>query len=80
MRTSFWRPQTTAAWTWEALVGVTMTSGLTVVLVNNLGFRTEETRTGVNEGELCVYRSCLGMAEERHWRKPSDEARDGTDA
>jgi hypothetical protein len=80
MRTSFWRPQTTAAWTWEAFVGVTMTSGLTVVGVNNLGFRMEETRTEVNEGELCVYRSCFGMAAERHLRKPSEEAREGTGA
>jgi hypothetical protein len=80
MRTTWWRPQITADCTWEALVGVMMTSGLTVVGVNNLGLRTEETRTGVNEGELCVYRSCLGMAAERHWRKPSEEAREATNA
>jgi hypothetical protein len=57
-----------------------MTTGLTVVLVKNLGLRTEETRTGVNEGNLCVYRSCLGISDERHRRKASGEARDGTDA
>jgi hypothetical protein len=53
-----------------------MTSGLTVLGVMNLGFWMEETRTDVNEGELCVYKSCSGMAAERHCRKPSEEARD----
>jgi hypothetical protein len=57
-----------------------MTSGLTVVGVNSLGFQVEETRTAVNEGELCVYRSSFGMVAERHWRKPWGDAREGTDA
>jgi hypothetical protein len=48
--------------------------------VKNLAFWIEDTRTNVNEGELCVYKSCFGMAAERHWRKPSDEAWEGTGA
>jgi hypothetical protein len=46
--------------------------------VENLGYRMEDTRTDVNEGELCMYRSSSGMAAERHWRKPSEVAREGT--
>jgi hypothetical protein len=42
------------AWTCEALDGVTMMSGLTVLGVSNLGFQVEDTRTVINEGELCV--------------------------
>jgi hypothetical protein len=57
-----------------------MTSGLTVLGVNNLGFQVEDTRTAVNEGELWVYKSSLGMVAERHRRKPSEDAMDGTDA
>jgi hypothetical protein len=57
-----------------------MISGLTVLGVKNLAFWIEDTRTDLNEGELCVYKSCFGMAAERHWRKPSDEAREETGA
>jgi len=55
-----------------------MTSGFTVPGVANLGFRMADTRTDVKEGELCVYTSCDGMTPERHLRKPSEEAWEGT--
>jgi hypothetical protein len=46
-----------------------------VVGVKNFGFRMEDLSSGVNEGELCVNTSWLGMLAERHWRNPSsDEA------
>ncbi|WVZ79863.1 LOW QUALITY PROTEIN: hypothetical protein U9M48_027391, partial [Paspalum notatum var. saurae] len=72
-RTPCRRPQTTAACTWDVFVGVTIHCGLTVVGVKNIGFLMEDTRTDVNDGELCVNTSWLGMLDERHWRKPSDD-------
>ena len=73
-RTPCLRPQTTAAWTWEAFVGVTMQSGVAVAGVRNLGFRTDDARTDANDGELWVKRSWFGMDAERHWRKSSELA------
>lgn len=77
MRTPWWRPQSTAAWTWEALVGVTIHFGRTELGARNLGFLMDDSRTVVNEVELGVNRSWLGMDAERHLRK-SSVARAGT--
>ena len=41
--------------------------------VKNLGFRMEDHSSAVNDGELRVNTSWLGMLAERHWRKPSDD-------
>jgi hypothetical protein len=55
---------------------VTIHRGLTVAGVKNLGFLMDDTRTEVNDGELCVKTSWLGMLAERHWGKSSGEARE----
>jgi hypothetical protein len=52
-------------------------SGLTVVGVENLAFRMEDTSTEVKDGVLCACTSGQGMLAERHWGKSSDEAWEG---
>lgn len=76
-RTPCRRPQATAACTWDAFVGVTIHSGLTVAGVKNRGFLMDDTRTEVNDGELCAKTSWLGMLPDRHWGKSSGDALEG---
>ena len=48
--------------------------------VRNLGFRMDDTRTELKEGEPGVNRSWLGTDAERHRRKPPAVAEDGAGA
>ena len=57
-----------------------MQSGRTVPRVRNLGFRTEDARTEVKEGEPGVNTSWLGTDAERHRRKSAAAAEDGVGA
>jgi hypothetical protein len=60
-------------------VGVKMQSGgLAVAGATNLAFLMDDTRSGLNDGELGVSTSWLGTVDERHRRKSTeDEATDG---
>ena len=68
------RPQTTAAWTWEAFVAVMMQSGFTVADVRNFGLWTDDARTDANDGELWVKTIWFGTDAERHRRNSSEVA------
>jgi len=57
-----------------------MQSGRTVPRVRNLGFRTEDARTEVKEGEPGVNTSWVGTDAERHRRKSAAAAEDGVGA
>jgi len=61
-------------------VGVTMQSGRTMPGVRNLGFRMDDTRTELKEGEPGVNRSWLGTDAERHRTKSPAAAQDGAGA